>query len=57
VGGRKVRQPGWQASGLAAQAEETALANMLESWGKHGPDVLDRLAKDDPATMRGLRSA
>lgn len=46
--------PQGRPKGARQKLSETALQNMLESWGERGPDVLNRLAVSEPGTYAKL---
>src|SRR5262245_51509442 len=42
--------PAGRPQGARSRFSETAVANLLEDWTKHGPGVLAKVRADDPST-------
>ncbi len=42
---------GGRPKGARSRLSEQLIADLAEAWQKHGPDVLERLAKERPAVL------
>lgn len=43
--------PAGRPKGARSKLSEAFIADMLDAWQRHGPEVLDRVAADDPPTF------